>query len=731
MGGCRTGTLDYVVFRIQIEGMKSYDEEQVALVIADDTMFGHRVPITLGMPTIHRVITSMKESEMENILPEWERIRVAYEAMNRLFSYRAMCDTEEKKLNSAQYPTNTKINPIDINERIYLTKLVEVPAFGSAIACSHTESTMVMGHHLRVMTQVSYPDDDANLPVGLYVLQMYTELHDGSRMAHVVLWNGASCPIHLRQHWLVGRVVAVNLVPEAEVTPEFMKKLSEDDANTDEKEKSPKLMIPEWQQLLIEILERDGGLDMLKDWPEKEALDARRLLMEFHHVFSLDKNEMGCTDTTVHVIKLTNSEPFKERFLCITPPLVEEVHEHIQEMLDRGAIRPSNSPWCNAVVLVRNKDSTLRFCIDFRRLNEQTEKDSFPMPRMIDTIEMMVGAKIFSSMDLKSGFWQVKMVEESRPYTAFTVGSLGVYEFLQMLFGLCNVPATFQRLMQNCLSKLNLMYTLIYLDDIVVFADTEAEHLKRLCAVFEQFHEHGLKLKLTKCDFFKSEITYLGHQVSAEGMKPGIGNLKGIAEMAPPTMVMGIRQFLGAMGFYRRFIKGYTKIAQPLNDLISDENSKLKNQTIEITVPALKAFHKLKLKCMQVPILAFANFHKPFLLETDASSNGLSAVLSQEQEDRKYHPVACTSWSLEGSESEYHSSKLEFLALKWVVVDQFRKYLQYKPFHVKTDNNHLTYVMTLLNLDATGHHWVAALAGYNMMIEYIKGSDNKVADCLS
>ena len=615
--------------------------------------------------------------------------------------------------------------------RVYLTKPVEVPAFGSVIAWGHTKSTMMMGHRLRVMTQVPYPDDDANLPVSLYVLRMYTELHDGSRTVHVVLRNGTSHLIHLCQCQLVGQVVAANLVPEAEVTPEFMEKLSEDNADTNEKEKSPKLMILEWQQLLIEILEWDSGLDMLKDWPEKEALDTRRLLMEFHHVFSLDKNEMGCIDTTEHVIKLTNSEPFKERFWCIAPLLVEEVHEHIQEMLDGGAIRPTNSPWCNTVVLVRKKDGTLRFCIDFCRLNERTEKDSFPMPRMIDTMETMVGAKIFSSMDLKSGFWQVKMAEESRPYTALMVGSLGVYEFLQMPFGLCNAPATFQRLMQNCLGELNLTYALIYLDDVVVFANTEAEHLKRLRAVFERFHEHGLKLKLTKCDFFKSKITYLGHQVSAEGMKPGIGNWKGIAEMVPPTTAMGIQRFLGAMGFYRRFIKGYAKIAQPLNDLISDENSKLKNQTIEITVPALKAFHELKLKCMQAPVLAFADFHKPFLLETDASSDGLSSVLSQKQEDGKYHPVAYASQSLKGSESKYHSSKLEFLALKWAVVDQFREYLQYKPFHVKTDNNPLIYVMTLPNLDATGHRWVAALAGYNMMIEYIKGSDNKVANCLS
>ena len=369
MGGCRTGTLGYVVFRVQIEGMKSYNEEQVALVVADETKFGHRVLIILGTPTIHQVVRSMKESEMENASPEWERVRVAYEATNQLFSYRVTCDAEEKKLNSAQYPMNTKINPIDIDKRIYLTKPVEVPALGSVIARGHTESTMMMGHCLRVMTQAPYPDDDANLPVSLYVLRMYTKLHDGSRTAHVVLQNGTSRPIHLHRQ-LVGRVVAANLVPEAKVMPEFMKKLSEDDAETDEKEKSPKLMIPERQHLLIEILERDGGLDMLKDWPEKEALDACRLLMEFHHVFSLDKNEMGCTDTTEHIIKLTKSEPFKERFRRIAPPLVEEVHEHIQEMLDGGTICPSNSPWCNAVVLVRKKDGTLRFCIDFCRLNE-------------------------------------------------------------------------------------------------------------------------------------------------------------------------------------------------------------------------------------------------------------------------------------------------------------------------------------------------------------------------
>ena len=204
--------------------------------------------------------------------------------------------------------------------------------------------------------------------------------------------------------------------------------------------------------------------------------------MEHHHIFSLDKNEIGYTDTAEHIIELMDDEPFKERFRQIAPLLLEEVRENLQDMLDGGAIRPSKSPWCNAIVLVRKKDGTLRFCIDFRRLNARTKKDLFPLPRMQETMESMVGARFFSSMDLKSGFWQVRMSEKSRQYTAFTVGSLGVYEFLQMPYGLCNAPATFQRLKQNCLGELNLTYALVYLDDVIVYSKTEEDHLKRLQA---------------------------------------------------------------------------------------------------------------------------------------------------------------------------------------------------------------------------------------------------------
>ena len=346
-------------------------------------------------------------------------------------------------------------------------------------------------------------------------------------------------------------------------------------------------------------------------------------------------------------------------------------------------------------------------------------------------IESMVGAQFFSSMDLKSGFWQVRMPEKSRQYTAFTVGSLGVYEFLRMPYGLCSAPAMFQRLIQNCLGELNITYALVYLDDVIVYSNTEEDHLRRLQAVFERFHEHGLKLKPSKCSFLHRQITFLGHEISADGMKPSTLNLKGIAEMAPPANYTEVQCFLGMTGFFRRFIKNYTRIAKPLNDILEGEASKMKSEAVTLLPEALEAFEQLKMCCMTAPVLAFANFEKEFQLETDASSEGLGAMLSQKQPDGKWHPVAFGSRELKGGEAKYHSSKLEFLALKWAITEQFREYLQYRPFTVLTDNNLLTYILTTPNLDALGHRWIAALASYNLTIRYLKGSDNKVADALS
>ena len=237
------------------------------------------------------------------------------------------------------------------------------------------------------------------------------------------------------------------------------------------------------------------------------------------------------------------------------------MRQHIDEMLEAGAIRPSNSPWCNVVVLVHKKDGGLHFCIDFRKLNAKTKKDSYPLPHIQETLNSLVGARVFLMLNLKSGFWQIMMDEDSKQYTAFTVGNLGFFKCERMPFGLCNAPATFQRLMQNCLGELNLTYCLIYLDDVIVYAKDEGEHLDRLRTVFERFRGDNLKLKPSKCNLFQKEITYLAHDVFAEGIRPSKAGLKAVAEFLEPTNYTQIRAFLGLVGHYHQFIKGFLKMA--------------------------------------------------------------------------------------------------------------------------------------------------------------------------
>ena len=323
------------------------------------------------------------------------------------------------------------------------------------------------------------------------------------------------------------------------------------------------------------------------------------------------------------------------------------------------------------------------------------------------------------------------MDEASRQYTTFTMGNLVFFECDRMPFGLCNALATFQWLMQNCMGELNFIYCLIYLDDLTVFLWMAEEHLHRLCVVYDQLREYNLKLKPLKCSLFREEINYLAHQVSKRGVWPSNTNIKAIAECALPQTYTEIRAFLGLVGHYRWLIKGFAWIAQPLNEPLAGEGASRKSEWVSLSEEALRAFKALKQACMNSPVLAFADYTKDFLLETEASKEGLGAVLSQKQEDGWFHLVAYGSWVLTTHEKNYHSTKLEFLALKWAITEHFKEYLLYQPFLVKTDSNPLTYFMTTPNLDATGHQWVSALAKYDFWLEYQKGQDNAMADTLS
>ena len=284
---------------------------------------------------------------------------------------------------------------------------------------------------------------------------------------------------------------------------------------------------------VLEALDLQG----LKDWPESEQKQARELLLKWEHLFACTNLDLGKTALIKHKIRITDQTPFKEGYRCIPPHMYDNVRAHIQEMLDIGAICKSHSLWASAVVLVRKKDDGLRFCIDLRQLNERTVKDAYSLPQIDETLDSLQGSQWFSSLDLKSGYWQVEMDKESKPLTAFTVGMLGFYECKRMPFGLTNAPATFQRLMETCLGDLNLHWCIIYLDDIVIFSKDLTSHLERLEAVFWKLEEASLKLKPSKCKLFQRKLAYLGHVISAEGVATDESKIEAIKNWPTPTNV--------------------------------------------------------------------------------------------------------------------------------------------------------------------------------------------------
>ena len=484
-----------------------------------------------------------------------------------------------------------------------------------------------------------------------------------------------------------------------DIGPDMEEDIKTQNLNSDNTEKTSSEDDGSWILDLIDL----SGLD---DWPEHLQSEAKEMLKRNARVFSKTDMDMGRTNLVKHHIKLTDFVPFKESYRRIPPQMYDEVKSHIQEMLDLGAIRPSNSPWASAIVLVRKKDGRLRFCIDLRRLNNRTVKDAYSLPKIESILDPLIGAQIFSTLDLKAGYWQVVMAEECKAYTAFTCGPLGFYECDTMPFGATNAPATFQRLMNDCLGDLNMNWCIVYLDDIIIFSDTKEEHLKRLEAVFQKLYAAGLKLKPSKCFFFREEIEYLGHVVSGKGISTNPKKVEAVAKWPTPKTVYDVRSFLGFDGWYRRFIRDFSKIAKPIREVITGLENQSKRSAkktfVEWTEAADSAFEHLKKLCISTPILAYPDYKLPFVLHTDSSSEGLSAVLYQKQ-NGKLRVIAYASRSVSKAESHYPAHKLEFLALKWAVCEKFHEYLYGSNlFEVYTDNNPLTYVLSSAKLDACG-----------------------------
>ena len=603
MGGGMIKPEGFVIMNVRVPCVRGYNEDQIAIVLEDPEM--KDCPVVLGTPTLFRVMEVIKESEISELAVPWANSRLSW-LMRGVHAKMSRLQVKDV--------ANKPIAPLSVDEVVRVTSKCMVPPFGHKVIHGCV-GLVLQGYKMNVMTH-GLEKRSPLLPLGLEVQSAYTTLATGSSRVPVVLRNNTKDWLEIKKGTPIARMVAANLVPWV---INAVSAKGPHPAST--------LTEAEQQDLLLDKLDLSG----LDDWPTEQAEKARSLLKEYHDIFFLEKQDMGHTKVAEHkiVLKDPDTPSFKERFHRIPPPQLDEVREHLKLMLDAGVIRPSNSPWCNAVVLVRKKDGSLRFCIDFRKLNSLTVKDSHPLPRICETLESLAGAAHYSTFDMNSGFWQVPMSPESKQYTAFTLGSMGLYECQSMLFGLCNALPTFQRLMQNCLGELNLTYCLIYLDDVIVFSHTEEEHLERMRVIFDRLREHGLKLKPSKCEVFKTEINYLAHHVSKKGVQPSKKNLESIAQCPPPDTYTKVKSFVGLVGHYRHFIKGFTKIAAPLYDLTSGENKDKKSERVDLPSEALEAFERLKAACLQAPNMAFPDFDKPFLLETDASGKGLGAVLSQ------------------------------------------------------------------------------------------------------
>ena len=457
------------------------------------------------------------------------------------------------------------------------------------------------------------------------------------------------------------------------------------------------------------------------------------LLSEFSDVFSQHDFDYGCAKDVEHDIPLIDQDPFRLPYRRIPPAQFQEVRKHIQEMEQAGVIQKSRSPYASPIVVVHKKDGSIRLCVDYRHLNSKTRRDAFPMPRIDEALDALGNAKYFTTLDLTSGYWQVKVAEKDQAKTAFTT-PMGLFECVRMPFGLQNAPATFQRLMTSCLGDQQFESLLIYLDDIIIFSSSFDDHLERLRLVLGRLRQQGLKLKPRKCHLLQTKVKYLGHVISQEGIETDPEKTASVKDWPVPKNSRDVRRFLGFTGYYRRFVPGYAKVAKPLFQLTEGGGRRKANRKplppFTWTEECEASFQILKSKLTSPPVLGFPDFEKPFLLEVDASGAGLGAVLSQQQDGTK-RVIAFASKALTPSETKYPAHKLEFLGLKWAVVDKFREYLLGRRFQVLTDNNPLLYVTTSAKLDATGQRWVAALADFDFSVEYRSGRLNAAADALS
>jgi transposase InsO family protein/predicted aspartyl protease len=446
------------------------------------------------------------------------------------------------------------------------------------------------------------------------------------------------------------------------------------------------------------------------------------MFLNFRDVFDLDDGNKGRSKIVRHTIDTGDAKPIRQTPRRLPLAKREEAERILREMQGEGVVETSNSPWASPVVLVKKKDGSTRFCVDYRKLNDATRKDSYPLPRIDDTLDTLAGSKIFSTLDLKSGYWQVELAPEDKEKTAFTLGS-GLWQFTVMPFGLCNAPATFERLMDNILKGLSWKTCLIYLDDIIVVGKSFEDHMINLKNVFQRLREASLKLSPKKCCFFRSEVLYLGHVVSDHGISVDTGKTKAIEDWPVPRDKHQLRSFLGLCTYYRRFVMGFASIAKPLTKLTEEARKFDWDQSCQ------RAFEQLKKALLTSPILGYPNEHGNFVLDTDASNYGIGGILSQLQ-DGQERVIGYFSKTLSKPERNYCVTRRELLAVV-KSVEHFYKYLYGRKFLLRTDHAALKWLMQFKNPEGQVARWIERLQEYDFEIEHRAGTRHNNADALS
>ena len=436
------------------------------------------------------------------------------------------------------------------------------------------------------------------------------------------------------------------------------------------------------------------------------------------------KDELGLTNVTSHhiVLKDPNTKPVKQAPYRLNPIKVKKLKTELDFLLQNNLIEESHSEWASPIVMVDKPNGEIRLCVDFRLLNGLTKSDGFPLPRIDDCIDQVGNAKYISKLDCLKGYHQVPLSPESRELSAF-VTPFGLYQYKVLAFGLQGAPGTFQRLINKIFHDLEGVIT--YLDDILIISETWQEHVERLKDVFSRLSAANITINLQKSDFAKPTVVYLGHEIGQGKVRPKQANVESIRNFPIPHNRRALRRFLGMVNFFRRFCKNMASIAAPLTDLLK------KDHTFKFTEIHQNSFEHLKAILSNRPVLAIAEFDKPFKVFTDASGTGIGAILAQEDEKGIDHPIMYYSSKLNKHQKNYSVIEKECLALV-SAIKQFQVYISNgRPIYVFTDQNPLVFLNRMKNRNQKLLRWSLALQPYPLNIQHIAGKDNVLADALS